>query len=313
MLQQKKTSMTYSEFCMDTVVTIQVISHKKQKKIEENVVRAFGVFRYVETVCSRFAPESEVMRLSHQVGQKVEVSPVLFEALKFSLEVAKVTNGAFDPTVGQRLETYGFNKSYLKKEATPLSPEPNAPVSFRDIELDPKNRTVLLRQPLVIDLGAVVKGLAIDLAAKELGDCDGFYINAGGDIFTHGLNEKNQPWLVGIEHPTDPTQLIGTLTLTDGAVCTSGLIKRPNPTFKGKHPIIHPKTGKTPHTLLSTTVVAPFAMLADTFSTAAFIQGPKVGLHLLEKAELDGILISHDLTIRSTEGIKNYDFRGVTP
>jgi thiamine biosynthesis lipoprotein len=313
MLQQKKTSVTSSEICMDTVVTIHVISHQNQKKIEEKMVRAFGVFRYVETVCSRFTPESEVMRLFHQVGKAVEVSPVLFEALKFSLEVAKVTNGAFDPTVGQRLETYGFNQSYLRTEANSLSSKPISPVSFRDIELDPNNRAVLLRQPLVIDLGAVVKGLAIDLAAKELGNCHGFYINAGGDIYTHGLNEKNEPWLVGIEHPTDPTKLIGTVLLTDGAVCTSGLSKRRSPIVEGTDHIIHPKTGETPHALLSSTVVAPFAMLADTFSTAAFIKGPRLGLHLLKREGLDGFLVSEDFTIHSTEGMRNYDFRPITP
>ena len=313
MPQQKKISVTSSEICMDTVVTIHLISQQTQKKAEEKIMRAFGVFRYVETVCSRFTPDSEVMGLSKQVGQPVEVSPVLFEALKFSLEVAKETNGAFDPTVGLTLENYGFNRSCLSKDASSVSLKPSVPVSFRDIELNPNNRTILLHRPLVIDLGAVVKGLAIDLAAKELGECAGFYINAGGDILTHGLNEKNQPWHVGIEHPTDPDQLIGTLYLTDGAVCTSGLAKRRSPTVEGISPIIHPKTGKKPQELLSTTVIAPFAMLADTFSTAAFILGPKKGLHLLKKANLDGFLISHDLEIHSTEQMTNYDFRPHIP
>ncbi|HET6873075.1 MAG TPA: FAD:protein FMN transferase [Sporolactobacillaceae bacterium] len=313
MLQQNKISVRHTKICMDTVVTIHVIARQKPKKIEEKIVRAFGVFRYVEAVCGRFTPESEVMRLSQQIGHPVEVSPVLFEALKSTLEAAKATNGAFDPTVGRLLEMESFQQSDSIDDASLAESHRNTRVSFLDIELNLKNRSVLLLKPLVLDLGAVIKGLAIDLAAKELVGCESFYINAGGDIFTHGLNENEEPWLVDIEHPMDPNKLIGTLHLSDGAVCTSGLSKRRRDALEQVSPIVDPKTGETPHSLLSTTVVAPSAMQADTFATAAFILGPKKGLQLLNSAKLDGILITRDFTIRSTKGIGTYQFSPLQP
>ncbi|OPH46719.1 hypothetical protein BC351_14655 [Paenibacillus ferrarius] len=106
------------------------------------------------------------MEACRQIKTPVRISPFLFEPLKFALEVAKWTNGLFDPAVGKAMEDIGFNQHYLSEEIILSYSSDSA--TYRDIILNEQDRTLYLRKPLVIDLGAVAKGFAIDLAANEL-------------------------------------------------------------------------------------------------------------------------------------------------
>src|ERR1700736_1186416 len=93
---------------MDTVVSIGGVGTSSEAIIE----RAFGWFAVVESICSRFERDSEVMRLTTVVGVPVRVSAVLFEAVRFAFAVALETDGAFDPTIGGLMQARGFNRSY---------------------------------------------------------------------------------------------------------------------------------------------------------------------------------------------------------
>ena len=91
---------------MGTLVTIHVVRPNADDAIE----RAFGWFREIESRCSRFDQQSELAQLTMHVGEPVTASPILFEAVRFALYVAEETGGAFDPTVGHRMEARGFNR-----------------------------------------------------------------------------------------------------------------------------------------------------------------------------------------------------------
>src|SRR6185369_8362440 len=91
---------------MGTLVTIQVVRPGGDAAID----RAFGWFREIEARCSRFDERSELVQLAARVGEPVPASPILFEAVRFALSVAEETSGAFDPTVGLRMELRGFNR-----------------------------------------------------------------------------------------------------------------------------------------------------------------------------------------------------------
>src|SRR5205814_8426807 len=125
--------------------------------------RAFGWFCEVEKCCTRFDPESELRQLTTRIGVPVPVSPLLYEAVRFAVEVAKESGGAFDPTIGCAMETQGFNREYRTAEIVRTTIAPLASVSYRDVDLDPAHQTITLSRPLVLDLGAVAKGLAIDM------------------------------------------------------------------------------------------------------------------------------------------------------
>ncbi len=290
---------------MDTLVTIEVVDLVPAETREAAVGRAYGWFREVEQRCSRFDPESELSQLSATVGTAVEVSPLLLRVLEFALAVARESGGAFDPTVGAAMERKGFDEHY-GTGARVRSRGTDTGATHRDVVLDPVRRTVALLRPAVLDLGAVAKGFAIDLAAEELRGFENYAINAGGDIFARGKNADGGPWRIGIRHPREPETLIETLEITGGAVCTSGDYERPAPGGGAGHHILRPGSGESAAGVASVTVVAPAAMLADGLATAAFVLGPVEGIGLLKRQGVDGLIITPGLERFETPGFGRY-------
>jgi thiamine biosynthesis lipoprotein len=294
---------------MGTIVTIEVVGSAARApdevEREAAIDRAFDWFRRVEEICSRFDERSELRQLSAQIGTPVAVSALLFEALQFALAVSAETGGAFDPTVGRRLEERGFNRHYRTGLAADTALASGVDASYRDVRLDAVGRTVTLRRPLVLDLGAVAKGLAIDLAARELQPFANFAIYAGGDLYLGGCNAAGHPWSVGIRHPREPGKLIETVRVSDRAVCTSGDYERRSPAPGGGHHLIDPRTNGTATACASVTVLAPSAMVADVLATAAFVLGPAEGLQLLERHGAEGLIVTPAMERFATRGMSH--------
>jgi thiamine biosynthesis lipoprotein len=277
---------------MGTLVTIQVLADGPD--VAAAVGRAFGWFREIEFRCTRFDTESELMRLCRETGRPMRVSAVLFEAVRFSVEVARLSGGAFDPAIGRWMEARGFDRNY-RTGARVNRGRADGAASWRDVELDAERRTILLHRELTLDLGAVAKGLAADAAAQELAEFRDFAIDAGGDLYLGGRNAEGGPWRVGIRHPQRPLELIARVAVSNRAVCTSGGYERPLPREADEHHILDPRRGRSPRGVASATVIAPHAMLADALATSAFVLGPEKGLDLLDRAGVEGLIVTAEL------------------
>lgn len=286
---------------LGTAVTITVVTDTDAAA--SAIDRAFYWFREVEAACSRFDSESELMQLVRHVGTPVHASDLLFEAARFALAVAEETDGAFDPTIGKTMEARGFNRRYATGAVVDTPITPPADVSWRDVECDVETRTILLKRPLVLDLGAVAKGLAIDIAARELLPFRDFAIDAGGDLYLGGRNPDGDPWAIGIRHPRKDGQVIDVLRVSDAAVCTSGDYEKRAPHDADGHHILDPRTGASAGQVASATVVAPTAMLADAVATAAFVLGPVEGLELCESLGLEALVFDANLAKHETGGL----------
>jgi thiamine biosynthesis lipoprotein len=294
---------------MGTFVTIHVVDHGSDEqdrgRIEERreaIDRAFGWFRHVEACCTRFDPQSEVMRLSTEVGTSVPVSEPLYQAVAFALAVAEETAGAFDPTMGLDMETRGFNREHRTGRIVRTRLDPDTTASYRDVHLDPERHAIRLDRPLVLDLGAVAKGLAIDMAARHLRPFKDFAIDAGGDLFLAGRSPSGGPWTIGIRHPRLDRELVDWVTVSDVAVCTSGDYERLG-TRSDSHHIVDPRTRSSATAVASVTVVGPTAMVADAIGTAAFVLGPVAGMRLLERQGVDGLFVSPTIERHATRGM----------
>ena len=281
---------------MGTVVTIQVVGHgatrRQQREREKGVQRAVAWFQRIDEDCTRFDAGSEVSRLSARIGKPVRVSAIVYRAVEFAVAVAEESGGAFDPTIGLEMEARGFNREYRTGRVVHTPLESDDAVSYRDVALDPDQQTITLRRPIMLDLGAVAKGLAVDMAAQELREFENFAVDAGGDLYLGGRNADGNPWSVGIRHPRNEHELIETLHVSDTAVCTSGDYERRSPGEDGGHHIMDPRTGASAAAAASVTVVAPSAMVADALATAAFVLGPVDGLQLLERHGVDGLIVT---------------------
>ena len=287
---------------MDTAVTVEVVDDAESEGGEAASERAFGWFEQVEALCSRFDPDSELRRLSARPGEAVEVSPLLFEAVRFAVAVARASRGAFDPTVGARMEERGFDRNYRTGVAARAGQAADPQGSWRDIHLDGRRRTITLRRPVLLDLGAVAKGLAADLAMRELDGFSGCAVDAGGDVAVRGRSSSGQPWRIGIRHPRQPGALCTAVCLHEGAVCTSGDYERRARAPSGGSHLLDPRRGAPASEVASCTVVAPQAMMADALGTAASVLGPGPAIAWLERQGVEAVLYSPAMERFATPG-----------
>jgi thiamine biosynthesis lipoprotein len=199
------------------------------------------------------------------------------------------------------MESRGFNRQDRTGRTVRTALARHCDVSYRDVEADPHERTITLHKPLLIDLGSVAKGLAVDAAARELQPLSDFAIDAGGDLYLGGRNPEGLPWSVGIRHPRLDTALIDSLQVSNTAVCTSGDYERIAP--NGAPHILDPRSGAPAAVSASVTVVAATALAADALATAAFVLGPARGLELLIRHGAQGLIVTPELEQFETPGL----------
>jgi thiamine biosynthesis lipoprotein len=297
MLESTRIS-TVKFVAMDTCVSVQVLSAEPEYLLQNRFDRIQEWFFHVEQICSRFDTDSEVCYLAEHPGKPVRVSPLLFHLLQVTQKIAHLSHGVFDPTMGYQLVQAGFDQHYLTGQRSQSFPRARKRPDYREIVLDRQQQTVMLRCPLLLDLGGVAKGLALDLAAQELARFSHYTMDAGGDLYVRGENERQRPWRIGIRHPRQTQDCLALLEgpWKDGAaICTSGDYERAGVGVHTRHHILDPRTGHSAQGVASVTVIAPHALLADALSTAAFVLGPAKGLKLLRKAGLPGLIISSSL------------------
>ncbi len=151
------------------------------------------------------------------------------------------------------------------------------------------------------DPSGIVKGWAIWQTAKMVEErgFKNFYVDAGGDIQTHGANADGGKWAVGIKNPWDEKENVKIVYVSGEGVATSGTY------IRGTH-IYDPTTGRAADEIASITVVGPNIYEADRFATAAFAMG-RAGIRFIEKLDgLEGYMIDKNKTATMTKGFPNY-------
>ncbi len=267
---------------MNTVITFKVVQAKQNTvDILDSIEKGFDQFDRIVKQYTRFNEDSELSNLNRNSGSWTKISAEFFELIEYMLNLAKETDGCFDPTIIDFLETYGYDKNYdFSKLDNPKLDDmvKNISVtraSFKDIELDKKNLKVKLVKGQRIDLGGVGKGYAIDCAFDELEKVsDNFLIDAGGDIRAKGKNEKGEVWKVALKNKNESGEIveIGFIELDNKSVASSGSWARKVKQF---HHLINPKTGLPENKYTTVYVVAQKGIDADAWGTALFVGGEK--------------------------------------
>lgn len=299
----RRESVVGSFLLMGTVVTVRLVGDGDPAGMHAAIDTAIGLMRQVETTLTRFDDESALRRLCRTSGELVAVPPMLFHALRVAMAVASLTDGVFDPTIAPRMEALGFNRHYLTGTQVRYGIPAHAGASYRDITLVEDGCRVRLARPMALDLDAVAKGLAVDLAARSLATWNGYLIDAGGDIGVSGCDPQGVPWRVGVEDPTDPAGLLCCVRPGSGAVCTSGSAKRRSPVKPDAHHLVDARSGRPVDSLVSCTVVGPQAMMADAVSTAAFLLGAERAIGFIEQQGLEGLAVTREGATLETAGM----------
>jgi len=255
-----------------------------------------ALFETWESSLTRFRPDSELCRLNERAGETVAVSQVLWKVIQASIRAARISDGLVTPMVLRALQAAGYDRPFDELRGEDHPPVRSAvPVAdWREIVLNPADRTVRLPLGGRLDLGGVGKGWAAEQAADRLKSLGPVMVNAGGDIAFSGRWQGSRPWMIGVADPRRPERELTTLAIWSGGVATSGTdFRRWTTGGVEQHHLIDPRTGAPAESdVLSATVVAPSLMIAEVAAKVAILLGSRDGLAWIEsQPDLAGLLV----------------------
>ncbi|HEY6798446.1 MAG TPA: FAD:protein FMN transferase [Kineosporiaceae bacterium] len=249
----------------------------------------------VDRACSRFRPDSDLVRANRNAGSWTRVDPLLAAAVTVAVRAAEETDGQVDPTLGHSLVAAGYDRDYdelrRRGEGPAAVPVPAVADAWRWIRVDPEG-AVLVPAGTALDLGATCKAFAADLIAARIGGETGAgcVLSLGGDVAV-GVppsgpagDDDLVPWPVTVaETPQDPPDARVTL-LTGGLATSTVLARRWHRGGRLVHHLLDPATGRSVEPRWRTvSVTAHSCLAANTASTAAVVIGSRAAGWLADR------------------------------
>jgi len=263
----------------------------------------------IEKLISSWDSNSKTSEINKNAGIKpVKVPNELFNLIQRSLAISKLTDGAFDISYASMDKIWKFDGSM---KTMPSEEEINKSVSkvgYQNIILNDENQTVFLKlKGMKIGFGAIGKGYAADTAKKLLISkrVVAGIINASGDMNTWGKQSNGEDWKVAITNPLNKNKAFAMLPISNGAVVTSGNYEK-YVTFNNKRytHIIDPRTGYPSIGIISVSVFAPKAEIADALATSIFVMGINVGLDRINQLKhIECIIIDDKGKVHTSQHI----------
>lgn len=294
---------------MGTLVSITAVS-RTQEEANTAITAGFQEVKRLEQLLSTWIPDSELSRVNAAAGQSaVRVSPETMTVVRKSLQVAEMTEGAFNIAIGPAVDAWN------------ISAEPRLPTSEELVELKPLvdlqyvhtdvlERTIHLQKTgMRIDVGGIGKGYAADqavLVMKKAGAVAGV-VALSGDIKTFGRLPDGGSFPVGIRHPRKEGEILAEIKLQDEAISTAGDYER----FFEKngvryHHILDPNTLQPARGCQSVSVIAKEGVWADGLDTGIFVLGAKRGMELVEHlADVEAIIVDDAGRLLISSGLRD--------
>lgn len=258
---------------------------KIQKQIHERL----------EELDMRFSnwKEGELHQINQNTpGQKISISEDMAVVLTEALRICRLSDGYFDPTIGELINLYGFGPK--KPQKAPEEDEIRKAVSqsgCRNLILNSDQKTILKKSPFLLNLSAIAKGYAVDEAAALLEEnaIYSYFVEIGGEVKTGAAKPDGRAWRTGIQKPEHNSfsDISEVLALNESAIATSGNYR--NSIEKGGKTFVHiidPVTGISRQgKILSATVTGPSCMTSDALATAAIVSNDiKKALGIIKSA-----------------------------
>jgi thiamine biosynthesis lipoprotein len=302
-------STTLSHHAMGTVMSHKVFGANADASLE--AVR--GEITRLERLLSRFLPDSDISRINDFAGiQSIKVSPETFDVLSKAIEFSRTCPGCLDVTIEPLVDLWNMAREsgippdeLCIQHVLPL-------VNDQDVILDAWEMTAGLSNiGQAIDLGGIGKGYTGDRLREVLKafSVTSAYSNLGGNVITLGTKPDGSPWRIGIQHPRQEKNILGTVSVVDESVVTSGDYQRFFTDSQGKrhHHILNPTTGYPAESgMISVTIVSEKSLIADALSTILFVAGLEQGLAFLDRFPgTEAVLVDTDLRIHVTSGLED--------
>ncbi len=265
---------------MGTFISMTIIDPSRHKA-EEAIGKAFERIKELSDELNRFNSISAVYELNSS-GSIKEVPPHMGELIRRSLGYYRMTEGCFDITVKPIIDLFQekFSKGLYPEERE--IEERLRLVGSDKIALSGK-KIFFKEKGMGITLDGIAKGYIVDRAAEVLEryGIENYLINAGGDIRVKGEKSRGRPWRIAIQDPEKRGNYPDVICMKEGAIATSGNYEIYFDREKLFFHIIDPRTGRSPLTDISVSVVSKTACDADALSTAVFVMKPEEGIRFI--------------------------------
>jgi len=302
-------SYSESSILMGSSFEITVVAEDEDFAKESLAIAKKEIIR-IENLISSWDQKSETSRINRNAGiAAVEVSKELFDLIFRAQQISKLSSGAFDLTFAaiDKLWNFDGRESEMPNPDTLKASVFN--IGYQLIELDEESLTVFLpKKGMKIGFGAIGKGYAADSAKQLLVERGvlGGIINASGDMNTWGTKPDGSSWTIGIVNPMNNKKVFSWFSLEHNAVVTSGDYEKFTQINGRRYShIIDPRTGIPSQGIVSCTIFAGKAELADAIATAIFVMGVESGLFLIDQLpDIEAILIDDSGIIHCSKNIE---------
>ena len=232
---------------------------------------------------SLWREDSAIARFNaHRATTPVTIDGEFRAAIELALRLAAATEGAYDPTILPITRLWGFVGDVRREPTEAELATALATVGWRRLELTADGGLRKFDPAVEIDLDSIAPGAVADELSRRLlaADCRDHMVDIGGEIVCRGAKPGGAAWRIGVERPgaTDEgdREIQQVVEIRDAAVATSGSYRN---WFESggarRHHILDARTGRnTGSDVVSVSVQAPTAMLADGLSTALMVVGP---------------------------------------
>ena len=266
------------------------IRYEAPRDLNDSIQAALTAF---DNSLSMFNPHSVLSAIN---ANRDTTTNTTFETMWAEAErVYTLSGGAFDVTVAPLVKAFGFGRKSDQYSEISIQTIDSLRefVGFDKVRLE--DHKVIKADPRVqLDGGAVAKGQSCDMIADVLrrNGCSNLLVDIGGEVVCEGVNDKGEPWHIGITRPNLNNEgaqdgLEQVLCVTDIAMATSGNYRNYyyDGTERRSH-TIDPRTGfPVQHSLLSATVISSTCMRADALATACMVLGADEALDMIDRAE----------------------------
>lgn len=278
---------------LGTFVEIE-IAGARRSDMDGAVDAAFDAIAQVHRLMSFHEPDSDVSRLNREAGlHPMAVHAWTFEVLDTAIELHRRSGGLFDVTIAPALQALGL---LPRLKDMPVS-GPTAAVADA-IELLPDHKVRFRSTNVMIDLGGIAKGFAVDCAVAVLRDfgIPAGMVNAGGDLRAFGV----EPRAVHVRDPRDPGRSVCRIDAADEALAsTARRVELFDSRKVGVSAVIDPESQRPASRVDGVTVRAPSCMIADALTKVVMISGTDAG-EMLEFYRAGAVLISADGDVQIT-------------
>lgn len=287
---------------------ITVVANSKDEG-NDFIKSAIDEIKRIEGLISSWDDQSQTSVINRNAGIKeVIVGAELFELIKRSVRLSALTDGAFDISYASMDCIWKFDGSMKNMPSNDVIKASVAKVGYENIILDNQAQSVFLaNKGMKIGFGAIGKGYAADMAKALLvskGVKAGI-VNASGDINSWGQQPNGQEWKVAIINPLNKNKTFAILPISDGAVVTSGDYEKYVEFNHERYShIIDPRTGYPSKGVISTTIFASSAELADALATSVFVMGVEAGINMINQLpKVECVIIDDDGKVHKSDNI----------